>query len=117
MAIIADNEINADGNIVLSKAGTTAVIAAARRLLSTRKPRVNLKDPAIMREYKARLIAELDDNLLQIGAGGELISEYELSDKIGLGANTIHNNPILHAVYERYRQTVCNAKPATVDNG
>ena len=84
------------------------------RLTSDRKPRVTLRNPAIMRLYKGLMLAELDDNLLEIGAGGELISEYDLSDKIGLGTNTIHNNPTLHDVYERYLQTVCRARPATV---
>lgn len=85
-----------------------------RRLTSDRKPRVTLRNPAIMRHYKGLMLAELDDNLLQIGAGGELISEYDLSDNIGLGTNTIHNNPILHGVYERFKQTVCRVRPATV---
>ena len=85
-----------------------------QRLTSDRKPRVTLRNPAIMRHYKGLMLAELDDNLLEIGAGGELISEYDLSDKIGLGANTIHNNPTLHGVYERYKQTVCRVRPATV---
>lgn len=117
LAIIADNEINADGNIVLSKAATAAILAAARRLLSTRKPRVNLKDPAIMREYKARLVMELDANREAIARGGRLIGEVTVSERIGLSPSTVNKNPVLHSVYLTYRRAVCNIKPATVDNG
>ena len=100
--------------VTLAPAANEIIERLYQRLTSTRKPRVTLRNPAIMRYYKGLMLAELDDNLLQIGAGGELISEYDLSDKIGLGTNTIHNNPILHGVYERYVQTVCRARPATV---
>lgn len=117
LAIIADNETNDEGNIVLSKAATAAILAAARRLLSTRKPRVTLRDPAIMREYKARLVMELDANREEIARGGKLIGETTASKAIGLGKSTVSNNPILHNVYLTYRRAVCNIKPATVDNG
>ena len=100
--------------VTLSPAANEIIERLHVRLTSDRKPRVTLRNPAIMRHYKGLMLAELDDNLLEIGAGGELISEYDLSDKIGLGANTIHNNPTLHGVYERYKQTVCRVRPATV---
>lgn len=117
LAIITDNEINDDGNIVLSKAATAAILTAARRLLSTRKPRVNLRDPAIMREYKARLVMELDANRETIAHGGELIGEATVSERIGLARSTVNSNPVLHNVYMTYRRAVCNITPATVDNG
>ena len=93
--------MDANGVLVtLSPAANAIIERLYQRLTSDRKPRVTLRNPAIMRHYKGLMLAELDDNLLQIGAGGELISEYELSDKIGLGANTIHNNPI-HVIAEK----------------
>ena len=116
LAIIADNEINAEGNIVLSKAATAAILAAAQRLQSTRKPRVTLRDPAIMREYKARLVMELDANREEIARGGELIGEGTVSERIGLARSTVNKNPVLHSVYLTYRRAVCNINPATVDN-
>lgn len=107
--------MDADGVLItLAPAANEIIERLHVRLTSDRKPRVTLRNPAIMRHYKGLMLAELDDNLLQIGAGGELISEYVLSDKIGLGTNTVHNNPILHDVYERFKQTVCRARPATV---
>ena len=117
LAIITDNESDADGNIVLSKAATAAILAAARRLLSTRKPRVNLRNPSVLREYKARLVMELDANREEIARGGKLIGETTASKAIGLGESTVCNNPVLHSVYMTYRRAVCNIKPATVDNG
>ncbi len=116
LTIITDNEFDADGNIVLSKAATAAILAAARRLLSTRKPRVNLRNPSVMREYKARLVMELDANREAIAHGGKLIMEAEASRAIGLSASTVGKNKTLHNVYMTYRRAVCNIKPATVDN-
>ena len=64
--------------VTLAPAANEIIERLYQRLTSDRKPRVTLRNPAIMRHYKGLMLAELDDNLLEIGAGGELISEYDL---------------------------------------
>lgn len=102
--------------ITLAPAANAIIERLYQRLTSTRKPRVCLRRPDVLKHYKGLMIAELDANMQQVAMGGDLIGETVLSAKIGLGDATICNNPTLHAIYERYRHTVCNLRPATVNN-
>jgi len=102
--------------ITLAPAANAIIERLHQRLTSTRKPRVCLRRPDVLKHYKGLMIAELDANMQQVAMGGDLIGETVLSVKIGLSDATICNNPTLHAIYERYRHTVCNLRPATVNN-
>ena len=102
--------------ITLSPEANEIIERLHTRLTSTRKPRVCLRRPEVMQHYKGLMIAELDANMQEVAMGGELIGETVLSVKIGLSDATIINNKTLHAIYERYRHTVCNLRPATVNN-
>ena len=102
--------------VTLSPAANEIIERLHVRLTSTRKPRVCLRRPEVLKHYKGLMIAELDANMQEVAMGGELIGETVLSVKIGLSDATICNNKTLHAIYERYRHTVCNLRPATVNN-
>lgn len=102
--------------VTLAPAANAIIERLYQRLTSTRKPRVCLRRPDVLKHYKGLMIAELDANMQQVAMGGELIGETVLSVKIGLSDATICNNKTLHAIYERYKHTVCNLRPATVDN-
>lgn len=110
LAITTDNHKDQNGKIVLSEEGAAAILKAAQRAQrnSKRKPRADLKDLAILDKYKIAMIIEMKNN--------PGISMSALSKSIGLGKNTISNNPVLHALYSRMLAGVSNTAPATVDN-
>lgn len=117
LAVLANMEVdNSSDTVWLAEEALPILTRAINRLESGRKPRVELRNPAIMSLYVAAMIARLDINLVEIANGGKLIGETVLSSAIGLSAATIRNNPKLHEIYERYEQSVCNGKPVTLDN-
>ena len=86
------------------------------RLASTRKPRVNLRDPDTLAFYTGQAVCILKANVEQIALGGRLIGESAVSVAIGLSASTMGKNKALHALYTAHKRSVCNIRPATVNN-
>ena len=86
------------------------------RLASTRKPRVNLRDPDALAFYTGQAVCILKANVEQIALGGRLIGESAVSVAIGLSASTMGKNKALHALYTAHKRSVCNIRPATVNN-
>ena len=86
------------------------------RLASTRKPRVNLRDPETLAFYTGQAVCILKANIEQIALGGRLIGESAVSVAIGLSASTMGKNKALHALYTAHKRSVCNIRPATVNN-
>lgn len=116
---MADSILDDDGNVVYGSAAAAVVQTAIKRAqrTSTRKERVNLSDPEILAQKKAELTAILAESSTAIAAGtGKILPEYKVSQKIGLGVNTLANNPELHNIYMTYARIHSNATPATLNN-
>lgn len=102
--------------ITLAPAANAIIERLYQRLTSTRKPRVNLRDPATLSYYQGLAIGILKANREQVLLGGSLIGESAVSIAIGLDGSTMGKNKTLHALYEAHRASVCNIRPVTVNN-
>lgn len=116
---MADSRLDEDGNIVYGSDAAVVVQTATKRAqrTSTRKPPVDLSDPETLAQKKAELTAILAESSTAIAAGtGKILPEYKVSQKIGLGVNTLANNPELHNIYMTYKRIHSNAAPSTLNN-
>ena len=112
-AIMTGNEIDGAGNVILSEAGSDALIRAVSRTLRrkggrTRKPPVDLSNPETLLEYKNRITIYMADHP---DAG-----IVEVSKEIKLGESTVSHNPDLREWYENLLSGVSLARPSTVSN-
>lgn len=116
---MADSILDDDGNVVYGSAAAAVVQTAIKRAQrsSTRKERVNLSDPEILANYKAKLTALLAESSAAIAAGtGKILPEYKASLQIGLGKVTVTKNSELHNIYMTYARIHSNAVPSTLNN-
>ena len=109
-AIMTGNETDNAGNVILSEAGSDALIRAVSRTLRRKgnRTRTNLDDPDTILDIKNKMTIYMSKNP---GAGFGEVSEY-----LNLNESTVRKNPKLREWYEELLSGASLARPSTVSN-